>query len=327
MASGLEDAFDTMMQRVKEEQDALKRGRQELAEAREKMDAEKAAIDKLALPEDDIVELNVGGLPFATTRSTLLSAPEGSLLRVMFRGPWDKGLKRDRDGRVFLDFDPKLFEKVLSYLRQKGLAPPTKRLVMPGVPPEQKMEFELMLEYLGMQEPHSRAILTLKTCCSSLAISEDRLRATKFGADGHAVVVGDTTFEAHAASEVFWTATVRCHMHWVGIGVVADASPCNSTSFSLPSSYMWASHGQVYRAGKCENESRWLFWLSGDEAVFKFDKTCSRLTMLHKRTGEKFIMECNHEHAPHYRIHLNMYRWRDCVELSDTSEDDRRCLS
>jgi hypothetical protein len=70
-----------------------------------------------AVEEDGVVDLNVGGTLYSTTRTTLLR--HDSMLAAMFSGRHE--LKRRADGRVFIDRDGELFKYVLQYLRDGDL--------------------------------------------------------------------------------------------------------------------------------------------------------------------------------------------------------------
>jgi len=63
-----------------------------------------------------IIELNVGGQVFSTTRDTLMSAGD-SFFSSLVGG--DFGVHRDTRGLPFIDRDPKLFRHVLNYLRSQ----------------------------------------------------------------------------------------------------------------------------------------------------------------------------------------------------------------
>jgi len=63
---------------------------------------------------DEIVYLNVGGKFFTTSRSTLTKYSP-STMEAMFSGRWK--MNTDRDNRVFIDRNGRLFEKILEVLR------------------------------------------------------------------------------------------------------------------------------------------------------------------------------------------------------------------
>lgn len=69
-----------------------------------------------AIEDDDIIYLNVGGVTFASNMSTLCQVP-GSFLAPMFSGRWEDSLKKDKEGNVFLNFNPNCFKLILNYLR------------------------------------------------------------------------------------------------------------------------------------------------------------------------------------------------------------------
>jgi hypothetical protein len=101
--------------------------------------------------DDDIKDLNVGGQKLTTTRSTLCQV-EGSLFASMFSGRWEDGLKRDKDGAIFFDFNPQYFVIILDYLRAKKNATPENPVLVPKVPEEQAKQFNVLVQNLGLTE-------------------------------------------------------------------------------------------------------------------------------------------------------------------------------
>ena len=71
----------------------------------------------------EVVELNVGGRHFTTTRSTLCKS-SGSMLAAMFSGDMQPA-QQDSQGRFFIDRSGDLFAVILSYLREEPIQLPT----------------------------------------------------------------------------------------------------------------------------------------------------------------------------------------------------------
>lgn len=66
----------------------------------------------------NIVELNIGGINYTTTKTTLLRY-EDSMLALIVSG--DYPTSKDKDGRIFIDRDGNLFSFILNYLRTNKL--------------------------------------------------------------------------------------------------------------------------------------------------------------------------------------------------------------
>lgn len=82
---------------------------------REAWEKEKADIAALVKLDSDIVSLNIAGEYKVSTEKAVLRQVEGSTLQKMFSDMHE--LKKDENGDVFLDRDPKSFEKFINYLR------------------------------------------------------------------------------------------------------------------------------------------------------------------------------------------------------------------
>jgi hypothetical protein len=123
----------------------LANSQEQLRIDREKLEEERSKTRKF-VNNSDVVELNVGGELMLTTRSTLTRVTT-SILATMFNGRREHKLIHDRDGNIFLDFNPILFRHLLEQLRVLEdndpfvfHAPSSAALVVP---------FEKMLKKLG----------------------------------------------------------------------------------------------------------------------------------------------------------------------------------
>jgi len=99
-----------------------------------------------------LVELNVGGeLMMTVERTTFLLAPEGSLLREMFSAGWDsEKLKGDSQGRIFLDFPPAPFKRIVDHLRLLKVTPKDELLPPPVC--YKDYEFQALVRVLGLED-------------------------------------------------------------------------------------------------------------------------------------------------------------------------------
>lgn len=80
------------------------------------INADRAHDPRVICEENGILQLNVGGQYFSTTRETL-SAAGHSFFSGLISGSF--GILRDSKGCVFIDRDPKLFRYVLNFLRSQ----------------------------------------------------------------------------------------------------------------------------------------------------------------------------------------------------------------
>ena len=102
--------------------------------------------------DDDVISLNIGGKNMAASRSTLLCQVEGSLLASMFSGTWEDGLKKDKQGNVFLDFNPTCFKLIFNYLRANKIETPRSQAKKPKPPEEETSNYWNLVEYLGLRD-------------------------------------------------------------------------------------------------------------------------------------------------------------------------------
>jgi len=88
---------------------------------------------------DEIIYLNVGGKFFTTSRSTLTKY-RPSTLEAMFSGRWSIPL--DRDDRVFIDRNGRLFERILEVLRDPR--------AVSEIPPKELSAFRREMDFYGL---------------------------------------------------------------------------------------------------------------------------------------------------------------------------------
>ena len=102
----------------------------------------------------DVLHLNVGGCTdICVLRRTLTCIPD-SMLAAKFSGRWDDTLEKDRHGNIFIDWDPPLFQSLISFLRKKSQWQQQQphfsvstRQRRPPAPPAPSADFDHLLEY------------------------------------------------------------------------------------------------------------------------------------------------------------------------------------
>ena len=66
--------------------------------------------------QSSFLRLNVGGKQFDISRSVLTQI-KGSKLALIFSGKWDEILPRDKDGRIFMDFDASCMAPIIDHFQ------------------------------------------------------------------------------------------------------------------------------------------------------------------------------------------------------------------
>ena len=116
MTSVVENSFATATEMFKEVFEQVAKDRQELDKEKKKWEKEKISMDKKFVFNGPRIVLDVGGVHYSTSRSTLTKYPE-SMLGVMFSGRHDLATMQCEDGSFFIDRDGTHFRHILNYLR------------------------------------------------------------------------------------------------------------------------------------------------------------------------------------------------------------------
>ena len=104
--------------------------------------------------QTDIIDLNVGGKRMTTTRATLCQIKE-SRLANLFADSFES-LQRDKDGLIFLDYNPKQFALILDYLRAKEFSTPGNPASLPKISSDEKKTFKMLVQHLGLGDDSSQ---------------------------------------------------------------------------------------------------------------------------------------------------------------------------
>ena len=143
--------FQSFNSALQDEVQCIEARRQEVESQEKALNEERQRMMQILVKDDDVISLNIGGKNMAASRSTLCQV-EGSLLASMFSGRWEDRLKKDKQGNVFLDFNPDCFKLILNYLRAKKIETPRSQAKKPKPPEEERSNYWNLVEYLGLRE-------------------------------------------------------------------------------------------------------------------------------------------------------------------------------
>eukprot|EP00304_Pavlova_gyrans_P015621 CAMPEP_0206034080 /NCGR_PEP_ID=MMETSP1466-20131121/1106_1 /ASSEMBLY_ACC=CAM_ASM_001126 /TAXON_ID=44452 /ORGANISM="Pavlova gyrans, Strain CCMP608" /LENGTH=140 /DNA_ID=CAMNT_0053408339 /DNA_START=6 /DNA_END=424 /DNA_ORIENTATION=+ len=125
--------------------DKLREEKQTMQRERMILDKQKQVVQENIAKFRDRVKLDVGGVRFSTTRTTLCRFPD-SMLGTMFSGREGIDVPIDDDGHVFIDRDGAHFGVILNFLRTGKLLMPKDPLAKEAVRIE--LDFYLLKQYV-----------------------------------------------------------------------------------------------------------------------------------------------------------------------------------
>ena len=318
-SDGLVTRFDDLFNRFKQEFNKI------IQEERKKMQAEVEVFNTykqgLNVSDGDIIQLNVGGQKFTTTRSTLRQI-NGSLLATMFSGSMERSLKHDQDGAVVLDFNPEHFSWILNYLRAKKISTPKNPPVLPEVAKDQKENFNILFDYLGLNDKPTRLTEKFNLRSSKVSLQKNGRVAVHDSTRGHTYVLGKNIYRRGTISFKLKLESFQ-NNHWILVGIVkADVVPKSPYSYRWAGAYGWSlgNNGQLYENGV--NKGFGLSWKKlskqGDTVELVLDCDGGKLS-LHLPTGQQYHIVIPKSQS--WRLHVNLYGANDKIRIVEVVQD------
>ena len=310
---GMVTRFDVLVNRFKREfSKIIEEDRKEMKAKVEAFNAEKQRMKEIEVNNDDIVQLNVGGQKFTTTRCTLRQV-NGSLLATMFSRNWKHGLKRDQEGAVVLDFNPEHFGWILNYLRAMKISTPEKLPDFPQVPNDEIKNLNILLKYLGLAVPVQNERFHMRG--SKVSLQEK----------GRVAVHDSTRAYSHVLGEnVYQRGTVRFKLklesfqnnRFILVGILkADVLSGSQFSYDWPGTYGWSlgGSGNMYKNGVLKQGGSWKnLSKQGDTVKLILDCDSGKLS-LHLPTSQQYHIVIPSSES--WRLHVNMYEANDKIRI------------
>ena len=256
------EKFDDLAKRFKTEfNEIIENERAKMKAEVEAYNAEKEQMQAVNISEDDIIHLSIGGQKFSTTRSTLCQV-EGSLLATMFSGRWEDNLKRDENGAIFFDFNPKHFGLIMEYLRVKKITSSGNSPTLPEVSEDEVNNFNTLVEYLGLSDEIAVTTREAKAALASekfdqptsgISVEDHRTLAIHSPNRGYENVVGQNIYQEGIVGFKLKLESLK-NNNWVFVGVLKRGytlQRANNIDLGWPNSYGWVlgNTGYVCKEG------------------------------------------------------------------------------
>lgn len=246
----------------------------------------------------------------------------GSVLELMFSGRWEDRVERDRDGNVFLDYDPFLFSVLLRYLvalHSYGMA--AQHLELRPIPSNLEQEFRLMLQHLGLKEiiqPNVEFKWSHLRKTPSVTLAKDNTVA---------VSEGDGILRHHVMSHDYYEGGVYTFNiivefleEWAMLGIIrSDIILGNADDACTdPSTYGFGSGGEVFVQGVDSSKKGYpgRTFGTGDEFSLVLDCRYGRLMLVAPVGEERMEYTIPKVIGAHWRFVLATYFGSSAFEVS-----------
>ena len=257
-------------------------------------------------------------------------------------GRWDESLKRDSDGRIFLDYNHELIEIIVDYLREKKIEDPAKPLKYPYVPPHKEESFQRLLEYFGLVDyfipPPSSSPSTSTVMIFSKKIvlqheGQDYVTITE--SDNNTIELQSPYNTGHygvaCATELdptgegcFWKVNIDSLPIplFFFLGIVGNLDlkyyvPNDATSFG------WGGSSGVFCKGESENrKDGWVGFEEGECLYFHFKS--NKLSMHSVQKNKTFAVSGVDTNATKFYIHTSVFRLGTAMTIGPLNAEERK---
>jgi hypothetical protein len=290
------------------------------------------------ISDDDIIEIDAGGKIIRALRSTLCLAPD-TMFTYMFSGRWEESLKRDDNGRVFLDHDPEFIEIIVNFLRKSKIKDPTEPVQSPKIKRGKKKDFDDLLRYFGLTDffsspspqntldiaeidvvqPHGSSIVVTK-CEKKIQFSQD-------SPEGNAYFVACKPSLNSSGEGCFWKVTIDTLpdnlVMLLGLGIIGNlnASRSRNTDSTF---YGWRSR-LVWTNGSAEGRDSDFTGFSQGECLY-FHLKSNKLTMFSVEKNRKLVIDMVTTSDAYYYIYFNLYVVGTKISLEPLNEDEQKFM-
>ncbi|CAF1102948.1 unnamed protein product [Didymodactylos carnosus] len=288
---------------------------------RSKYENELQQMKKFEVCDNDIIYLNVGGEKMCTLRSTLIQTPN-TVLAMQFSGKWEEKILKNKDGHVFLDYDPQLFRLLLNQLREwngKQLVHGKDKIIF-DMPLGLEVQFTKLIRQLGFEQEQI-TLEKFSKIFGGVKIEDDGKSVIHDGnGSSHSEIRGEKLYSYGIHRVQLKIEKMRSN-YWIFIGIISSTqTQMQLDSFHSPTAYGWAASKLcVYLNGQRHDDSYESY--DGDlceqdtvDLVINCDK--GKIQLLNRRTSKSYEIQIDANYCPKpWQLHLNLYYIDDKVRL------------
>ncbi|CAF0912581.1 unnamed protein product [Didymodactylos carnosus] len=288
---------------------------------RSKYENELQQMKKFQVSDNDIIYLNVGGEKMCTLRSTLIQIPS-TVLSMIFSGRWEEKILKDKDGYVFLDYDPQLFKLLLNQLREwngKQLVNEKDKIVF-DMPVGLEVQFAKLIRQLGFEQEQLTPEKFSKIF-GGVKIEQDGKSVIHDGnGSSHSEIRGAKLY-SYGIHRVQLKIEKMRNNYWIFIGIISSSqTQMQLDSFHSPTAYGWAaSKPCVYLNGQRHDGSYGSYdgnLCEQDTVDLLINCDKNQIQLLNRRTLKTYEILIDPNFCPKpWQLHLNLYYIDDKVYL------------
>ena len=260
----------------------------------------------------------------------------GSTLAAWFSGRWEDCLDRDAKGRTFLDFDPDLFQPILSFLRSSAISSdPDTRPPLVGIDATKQKAFKDLVKFLALEDylgyTYDAALQpqlsTFAKASAEVTVSDDRQKATfsKYSQGYPIILVEPACSRCCYAKFKINSLGSRLRL-FIGVGANFDVSR-SQEQINTRTTYGWScGHGGLFSIckGSATRTSEKPVFEPRCWVLVKADFTSQKLSMRTSVSDSSLdiLLEVADDILSKYAFVLTLATYKDKVELLPVTPQD-----
>ena len=258
-------------------------------------------------------------------------------------GRWDGSLKRDSEGRIFLDYDHELIEAIINYLRMKKVEDPSNPLELPYVATHKVKDFERLLEYFGLVDYFNHAPSSSTTTIFPAANfvqyeGLDFVKVTQNNSNTVRLVKKEGTNGPYGVAHTieldpsgegcFWKVNIDSlpKSAYFFLGIAGNLSLKHFIQSFEVTSFGWDGDSFVFRKGNAISGKDGFTGFADRECLY-FHFKSNKLSMHSIQKNKTFIMYDIDANATKYYFHINIVYPGTLMTIGPLNAEERKIFT